>query len=60
MMRSGRPNPNRERYAAIGQELRRVFDTVVNEPVPQEMLALLSERSDPTGDETTSSEASAS
>ena len=39
--RGGKPNPNRERYAAIGEQLRRVYDGVVGEPVPAELLALL-------------------
>lgn len=37
----GTPNDLQVRQAVIGNELRRMFEQVVNEPVPPEMLELL-------------------
>ncbi|HVV64748.1 MAG TPA: NepR family anti-sigma factor [Rhizomicrobium sp.] len=39
----------RARQRAIGRELRRIYDGVVNEPIPEEFLALLKKIDDAGG-----------
>ncbi len=43
---SGKSRAVRARQRAIGRELRRIYDGVVNEPVPDEFLDLLRKMDD--------------
>lgn len=46
---SGKSRAVRARQRAIGRELRRIYDGVVNEPVPDEFLDLLRKMDDADG-----------
>ena len=46
---SGKSRAIRARQRAIGRELRRMYDGVVNEPVPDEFMDLLRKMDDPGG-----------
>lgn len=39
----------KERYRDIGQELRRMFDDVVSEPIPEDLLALMKKLEEQSG-----------
>lgn len=54
---SGKSRAVRARQRAIGRELRRIYDGVVNEPVPDEFLDLLRkmDEADGSGDKKKSS-----
>jgi len=44
------PAQKKERYRALGKELRRMFDDVVHEPIPTDLMELLQKLDKQSGD----------